>query len=150
MNIEQAIRQERFSDAIEKAVVNIIYTSNWLRDVQNTILKQHDLLVQHYNALRIIKGRYPAAISPGEIKEVMLDKANDLTRLLDKLTEKGLVKRTVCEENRRKVDIVMTPKGVKFLEKLQSELSGLKIDVKQRITDKEAIQLSNLLDKLRN
>lgn len=149
MKLEEAIKQEKFIDNWEKALVNILYTSNWLRDIQNRFLKENELLVQHYNALRIIKGRFPETISPGEIKEVMLDKANDLTRLLDKLVEKGLVKRTVCEENRRRVDVIITSKGIRLLEKLQVNMSSLKTEIKERLSAKEAAQLSNFLDNLR-
>ena len=115
MKIEEAIKQERFADNWDKAVINIHYTANQLRDRQNMQLKEHGLLIQHYNAMRIIKGKHPNPVSPGEIKEVLIDKANDLTRLLDKLVEMKLVKRGVCPANRRKVDVGLTPKGIDWL-----------------------------------
>ena len=119
MKLEEAIKQDHFTDNYEKAVINILYTANWLRDIQNSFFKEYGLLIQHYNALRIINGRYPKPISPGEIKEVMLDKSNDLTRLLDKLVDKDLIKRELCENNRRKMDIVITAKGRKLIQKLE-------------------------------
>jgi len=149
MKIEEAIKQAKFPDNYEKAVINVIYTANWLRDAQNSFLKKFGLLIQHYNALRIIKGRHPNPVSPGEIKEVMLDKANDITRLLDKLVEKELIKRDVCENNRRRVDVVITSKGMKFLQQMDKPIDELKEELRSRMSDKEAAMLSNLLDKIR-
>lgn len=149
MKLEQAIKQDRFHDNYTKAIINILYTANWLRDRQNQALKKHDLLIQHYNALRIIKGRHPNVISPGEIKDVMLDKSNDLTRLLDKLDDKGYIKRTQCADNRRKIDIFITAKGLKLLQQLETPINDITAGIKQCITDKEAAQLNNILDKIR-
>ncbi|HEY8916321.1 MAG TPA: MarR family transcriptional regulator, partial [Chitinophaga sp.] len=91
MRIEEAIKQGKFSNNFHKALVNLIFTSNWLRDANAEIFKKYDILPQHFNALRIIKGRHPKPVSAGEIKEVLLDKASDVTRLLDKLVKQGYV-----------------------------------------------------------
>jgi DNA-binding MarR family transcriptional regulator len=149
MKIEEEIKQDRFADNWEKAVVNIIYTANQLRDQQNGQFREYGLLMQHYNAMRIIRGRHPEPVSPGEIKEVMLDKGNDVTRLLDKLVEMKMIKRTVCAENRRKVDVVLTPKGLQWLKQQDKANNAIRADIKKRLTDKEAEHLSDLLDKLR-
>ena len=148
MKIEHAIKQEHFADNWQKAVINIIYTANQLRDRENAALKEHGLLIQHYNAMRIIRGRHPKPVSPGEIKEVMLDKASDVTRLLDKLVEMKLVKRAICAENRRRVDVVLTSKGLDWLKEQDKSMNEIKADIKKRLSDKEAGQLSDLLDKL--
>ncbi len=150
MEIEGAIKQRRFEDNYQKAIVNLIYTANWLRDEQLRLLRQYDILPQHFNALRIIRGRHPQPISPGEIKEVLLDKANDLTRLLDKLEKKGYIKRRVCAANRRKVDITMTARGISFTSKVTQALVPLNDEIKARISDKEAARISQLLDKIRD
>ncbi|GAA4318017.1 MarR family transcriptional regulator [Compostibacter hankyongensis] len=150
MKIEAAIRQTRFTDNYQKMVVNFVYTGNWLRDEQVKIFKAYGILPQHYNALRILKGRYPDPVSPGEIKAVMLDKANDLTRLLDKLVQKEMVQRRLCETNRRKMDVTITPKGLKLIEELEKPLGAFTQTLKKRLTDKEAAQLSRLLDKMRD
>ncbi len=149
MKIEDAIKQGKFADNYERVIVNVLYTANCLRDIQNNLLKEHELLIQHYNVLRIINGRSPEPISPGEIKEVVLDKSTDLTRLLDKLVNKGLVNRELCAENRRRMDITMTPKGKKLLERLSVSLNDIKTEMKKGLTDKEAEQLSKLLNKMR-
>lgn len=149
MKIEEAIKQSRFSDNYQKVIVNLIFTGNWIRDEQTRLLKQFDILPQHFNVLRIIKGRYPEPISPGEIKEVLIDKSNDLTRLLDKLERKGLIKRRLCPVNRRKMDITLTSKGIKLTEETTGSIEPFAKSLKGRITDKEAETLSKLLDKMR-
>lgn len=149
VKIEEEIRQARFEDDYQRVIVNLLYTNNWMRDQQIRLLKPFDILPQHYNALRIIRGRHPQPISPGEIKEVLIDKANDLTRLLDKLENKGLIKRMLCPSNRRKMDITITPKGNRLLEETGRAFSGLIKTIKGNLTDKEAVTLSRLLDKMR-
>jgi DNA-binding MarR family transcriptional regulator len=149
MKIEEAIKQGRFGNNFHKAVVNLIYTSNWLRDTQTDIFKKYDILPQHFNALRIIKGRYPKPVSAGEIKDVLLDKASDVTRLLDKLVKQGYVKRQLCEYNRRKMDITITPKGLQLLEELEAPMAAFYEDLATRLSAEDALQLSDLLDKLR-
>jgi DNA-binding MarR family transcriptional regulator len=149
MKIEKAIKQPKFNDVYQKLVVNLLFTSNWLRDAQNSIMKQYDILPQHYNVLRILKGKHPEASSPGDIKEVMIDKGNDVTRLLDKLVHKGLVKRSLCEENRRKMDVYITEKGLQLLNDIESPLQDHLSEIKRRVNTEEAEIMSSFLDKMR-
>lgn len=150
MQIEKEIRQTRkFKSSHEKAMVNLVYTSNWFRDRQQSFFTPFGIKSQHYNILRILKGRHPDASSPGEIKEVMLDKAPDLTRLIDKLNSLGYIKRELCRQNRRKMDVTITRTGLTFLEKINKQLEAEAKSWKDRLTKKEAEQLSSLLDKLR-
>ncbi|MGZ3883347.1 MAG: MarR family winged helix-turn-helix transcriptional regulator [Bacteroidia bacterium] len=150
MKIEDAIKQSKFESGHQKAIINIIYTANWLRDAQADVFKQHDILSQHYNILRIVKGKHPDPVSPGQIKEVMLDKGNDVTRLIDKLVKKNFLKRHLCEENRRKVDINITEKGLAFLKKMSEPIKKQSDAIKKQLSEKEAELLSDLLDKLRD
>jgi len=150
MKIEKAIKQSKFESPFQKAVINIIYTANWLRDQQTELFKKHDILPQHYNVLRIVNGKHPKSVSPGDIKEVMLDKGNDVTRLVDKLVKMDLLKRSLCEENRRKIDINLTDKGVKFLKEINEPMRKQYLNMKKFLSEKEAESLSNLLDKLRD
>lgn len=149
MKLSEAIKQDKFESDYHKAVINIIYTANWLRDQQMNVFRAFDILPQHYNVLRIIKGRHPNPCSPGEIKEVMLDKGNDVTRLVDKLVKKGLVKRHLCESNRRKIDITITEKGLTFIRELNDPMKKYFSFVKKHVSEKEAELLSDILDKLR-
>lgn len=149
MRIEQAINQRKFKDDYHKIVVNLLYTGNWLRDALGANLKEHGLLPQHYNALRIIKGRHPDPVSAGDIKDVMLDKASDVTRLLDKLEKLEYVQRRLCPHNRRKMDISITPQGLKLLSDVDILMDTFYDDLADRITEAEAATLSDLLDKIR-
>ncbi|PJJ75844.1 DNA-binding MarR family transcriptional regulator [Thermoflavifilum aggregans] len=147
--IEEAIKQSKFQDVYQKALVNLIYTANCLRDEQVRRLKSFDLLPQHFNVMRILRGRHPNPVCPGEIKEVMLDKANDLTRLLDKLERKGLIQRNLCPTNRRKMDVTLTQAGIELLEKLNHIMEETHKTLKERLSEREAASLSHLLDKMR-
>jgi DNA-binding MarR family transcriptional regulator len=149
MKLEDEIKQDKFESNYHKAVINIIYTANWLRDRQMEVFKAFDVLPQHYNVLRIIKGKHPEPCSPGEIKEVMLDKGNDVTRLVDKLVKKGLVKRNLCESNRRKIDLQITEKGLTFLKELNDPMKKQLSVMKKTMSEKEAGLLSDILDKMR-
>lgn len=149
-SILQAINQKSFSSSFEKAVVNLLYTHNWYRDKYQAAFSAFGLKNQHYNVLRILNGSKPNPISPGEIKAVMLDKAPDLTRLLDKLVKLGLVDRHLCPENRRKMDVFITEKGIGVLKEITNKQQMIQRELEVGISPKEAEQLSNLLDKLRN
>ena len=103
---------------------------------------------QQYNVLRILKGKFPGYCSADEIKEVMIDNSPDLTRLIDRMMEKGYVTREVCEENRRKLEIGITEKGLKLISNMEPELQALGKQL-SRISSAEANELSRILDKMR-
>tara|TARA_B100001540_G_C15782667_1_gene631746 strand:- start:77 stop:520 length:444 start_codon:yes stop_codon:yes gene_type:complete len=146
MGFKEEIKS-KFDNNHLMAAVNIIYTANWLRDVSAPIYKKHNILSQHYNILRIVNGSYPKPVSPGYIKEVMLDKGRDLTRLVDKLVKLGYVERQLSKNNRRKMEITITQSGINIIEIIGEEILDLYSSYK--INEQEAFQLSNLLDKLR-
>lgn len=150
MNISEAIKQKNFTSSHEMALVNILFTSNWLRDKQKELFYTHDLKSQHFNVLRILKGKHPEASCPGEIKDVMLDKSPDLTRLIDKMIKMGLVDRNVCQVNRRKVDVVITDKGLKTVNEISHKMDGMSSLWDEKLSATEAKQLSDLLDKIRS
>ena len=150
MKIENVIKQATdFKSNHHKMLVNMIYTGNWLRDEHMRIFKQFDLLPQHYNVLRIIKGSMPNPITPRDIKEVLIDKASDLTRLIDKLTKLGYVKRNLCPSNRRQMDISLTEQGLALMEEMDKPLEEFIKKVEANISGEQAGQLSDLLDTLR-
>ncbi len=150
VKIEQAIQQASFDNSLHKAVINLVYTSNWMRDKQNQLFKPYGILPQHFNVMKILKGKHPELVSPSYVKEVMLDKAPDLTRLVDKLVQKGWASRKQCEQNRRMVEIGLTDKGVKVLEVLNEQVKANAASLQNRLTETEAEQISDLLDKLRD
>lgn len=147
MGIKEEIKS-KFDNNQIMATVNVFYTANWLRDVGAPIYKKHGVLSQHYNILRIVRGSSPKPVSPGYLKEVMLDKGRDLTRLVDKLVKLGYVERQLCESNRRKMEITITQTGLDIIEVVDKDIQQIYTGYK--LTDDEALQLSNLLDKLRS
>lgn len=149
MTIEQEIKQVKFRSNFAKAVINVIYTSNWISGQQNEILKPFDLSIQQYNVLRILRGQNPKPISVNAIIERMMDKMSNASRLVDKLLAKELVIRRECPDDRRAVEIFITEKGLNVL----SELDNVQSEWEKRLhnlDESEALLLSDLLDRLRN
>ncbi len=147
MKIEEEI-QSRFDNERHKVGVNLIYTSNWFSDKISDVVKQHGLTMQQYNILRILRGIHPQPVSVKYIRERMLDKMSDVSRLIEKMREKGMVLRFECPEDRRNVNIVISDQGLDILRLVDP---GLKVSETAfaHLTDDEISQLNNLLDKLR-
>lgn len=148
MKIEEEINQKQFKDAREKVMVNILFTGNWLQNYNNQFLKDYDLTVQQYNVLRILRGQFPAKVMLNEIQSRMLDRMSNASRLVDKLKNKELVERKACKDDRRKVDIWITKKGLSVLEQIDQNMSTF-YEIFSRLDEEESEILSSLLDKLR-
>lgn len=139
--------KSKFRNARHKAVVNLRYTSNYIGNIQNSYMAQYDLSMPQFNILRILRGAN-GAISVNTVKERMVEKSPNTTRLMDKLIDKGLMERVRCEEDRRVVYVSITKAGLDLLAKIDED-SESKLDVSGNLTEAEAEQLSALLDKLR-
>ncbi|HLP49858.1 MAG TPA: MarR family transcriptional regulator [Chitinophagales bacterium] len=148
--IEQEIKQQKkFESEHEKAMVNILYTSSWLHNKNAARFKEFDITPEQYNVLRILRGSHPKPLMLGEVTCRMLDKNSNATRLVEKLRLKGLVKRELCPNNRRQVDIVITDKGLALLSKIDFTTEEWNASLKT-ITKAEAQELNRILDKLRD
>ena len=147
MKIEQEIRQPKFKSANEKALINLIFTSNWLHYKQQELFKPYGITPQQYNILRILKGQHPSSISGTEIKNRMLDKNSDVSRLLDRLVLKALIEKKTCPVDKRASDVFITSTGLALLDKLANKQK--EVDMILSLSKEEAEQLSNLLDKSR-
>ncbi|MEP2023141.1 MAG: MarR family transcriptional regulator [Reichenbachiella sp.] len=148
MKLEEVIKQASFKNSKEKAIINVLYTSNWLRDRSESVLKPKGINEQHFNILRILRGRHPHTICPGEIKEVLINKRGDLTRLLDKLVAMELVNRDINPENRRMINLKISNSGMELLSDLDPKFEELN-QKNNALTKEESEQLSDLLDKMR-
>lgn len=146
--IEEAIKQRKFGNQYEKAVVNILFTASWLDAMNIQQLKPSGISPQQYNVLRILRGSYPNALRLSDITERMIDKNSNATRLVEKLRQKGFVKREICKHNRRQVDIWITQKGLDLLAELDKQREHF-VDHLQGLNSAEIDQLNQLLDKLR-
>jgi DNA-binding MarR family transcriptional regulator len=147
MKIEDEISQPKFRNAHQKAVINLIFTSNWITNAQQEFFKPHGITAQQFNILRILKGQYPTTISATAIKARMLDKNSDVSRLLERLVTKELIEKKVCPSDKRAADVLITQKGLDVLASI--DRSQNEVDSILALTDDEATQLSNLLDKCR-
>lgn len=148
MGIDKDIRQERFLNEHQRASVNILFTYGWMMERIKELLKPAGLTPQQFNILRILRGSHPWPLSTLQIRERMLDKMSDTSRIVDRLIVKGWASKATSRNDRRLVDIVISPRGKKILEKLdtrQDELDG----ILSNISEKEAAQLSKILDKVR-
>ena len=149
MGIEKDIQQAKFRNAQQKAAINLIYTLSWMKDKTKCIFEAEDITSQQFNILRILRGSFPQPLSTLQIRERMLEKMSDTSRIVDRLIAKGLVKKVVCKNDRRLVDVIITDKGKKLLERLdtrQDEIDG----ILGNLSEKDANILSDLLDKIRD
>jgi DNA-binding MarR family transcriptional regulator len=131
-----------------KVAINILCTASWIHSGDIARLKKHGITPEQYNVLRILRGSHPKKLMLAEITNRMIDKNSNATRLVEKLRQKSLVKREVCENNRRQVDISITDKGLTLLKAVDAEEQKW-IDTLKNISKNEAIELGRLLDKLR-
>jgi DNA-binding MarR family transcriptional regulator len=148
MSLEQDIQQAKFSSEHEKAVVNLLFTSSWLHGANAARLKKHDITPEQFNVLRILRGSHPKPLMLADITCRMIDKNSNATRLVEKLRQKGFVKREICENNRRQVDISITDKGMMVLKEIDREEAEWLAKIKT-ISKQEAHELNRILDKLR-
>jgi DNA-binding MarR family transcriptional regulator len=148
MKIEDAIQQKEFKDPYNKLVVNFLYTHSYIVTAQNSLFKPYDLSPEQYNVLRILRGQNGVPATVSSIQDRMLNKMSNASRLVEKLKQKGLVKREECPKDRRQVDVVITLNGLEILKELE-----LKVDESNRSfvhLSTDDVQLMNeLLEKMR-
>ncbi len=148
MEIEKEIKSTKFTNNYHKASINIIYTYNWLNNLIKLELDKSNITNQQFNILRILRGQHPQPATINILKERMLDKMCDASRIVDRLVQKELVTRSTNRKDRRSVDIQITDKGLELLEGVHMENAMIE-GLKNNISDEEAQQLSSLLDKFR-
>lgn len=148
VKLENALLSTKFSNEAQKATLNILYTAWWLKSITSKELKDFDLTHEQYNVLRILKGKYPDQLCVKDIGRRMIEKSSNVPRIIDRLEIKKLVKRTVSESDKRETLITITKSGLSILESSTSKLSKVHASI-QTLTEKEALQLNHLLEKLR-
>ena len=148
MDIQTAIQQKKpFRNAHHKVTVNLIYTHNWVKDQIKQELKPFGITMQQFNVLRILKGE-KKPITTSTIRARLLDKMSDASRMVERLYQKELLVKHICAKDKRLVDVALSEKGQKLLvqlESIESQMDG----ILKNLSEKEAIQLSSLLDKIR-
>jgi len=147
MKIEEEIRQSKFKSSHQKALINLIFTYNWMHNKQQEFFKGFAITPQQFNILRILNGQHPNSISATEIKSRMLDKNSDISRLLDRLAAKNLIEKKSCPSDKRASDVFISSDGITLLENIARHQKDM--DAVLRLTEEEAESLSDLLDKCR-
>lgn len=148
MRLEDEIVQKKFASEAHKLGVNIIYTFNWLNTHQSKILKSYGLTPQQYNVLRILRGQHPNTANIKLVRERMLDKMSDASRIVEKLRAKGLLDREISTHDRRSCDVSITKSGLELL--AQIDTSNISFDMLfNHLNADEMKKLNDLLDKLR-
>lgn len=151
MTLEKEIYQVKpFNNDYHKAFVNINYTGKWLSQFTSDFLKPYNLTPQQYNILRILRGKFPVATTIKYIRERMLDRMSDASRIVELLRIKGLVERNICLGNRRKMDVLITQKGLYLLGEIEKEIYTRIDNRLSALNEHEVTQLNFLLDKLRD
>ena len=149
MKIEEEINQKKFKDEYHKLAVNLQFTANWLSAKHSKALRHFGVSSQQYNVLRILKGQYPNPSSLILIRERMLDKESNASRLIDKLVDAELTKRIQCPNDRRQVEITITKKGLALLNEMNPKVEEISNSMKS-LNQQDAETLNLLLDKLRD
>ncbi|RAI99761.1 DNA-binding MarR family transcriptional regulator [Chitinophaga skermanii] len=147
-NLEKLIATKSFSNEYHKGMVSLIYVGNWMIARHQQFFKQFDITMQQYNILRILRGQHPKVASINTLKERMLDKMSDVSRLVQRLRKAGLIDTKSCDLDRRAVDVRITEKGLELLKVIDEDLQKLEVNLSNNLTEKEVSQLNKLLDKI--
>ena len=147
MKIEDEI-QSKFRNEKHKAMVNLQFTQLAISNKLGEVFKRSNISAQQYNVLRILRGQYPNSASIGLIKERMLDKNSDVSRIIDRLKRKKLLERKECKLDRRQKDVTISDEGLKLLETLDEDLSSIE-KVVANVSEEDAVKLNSILDELR-
>jgi MarR family multiple gene transcriptional regulator MgrA len=150
MKIQEAIQQKTFANEQHKLRANILHTASWLNCKIKDFLNPYDITAKQFNILRILRGQHPQAIGIMQIRDRMIDKMSDTSRLIERLQKKGLVEKKPSAQDKRQSDVRITPQGLSLLAEIDGKLYGLDEATCSALTDAEAAQLNGLLDKLRN
>lgn len=149
MRIEDEIKSTVSLSITKKVILNMTFTRNYLGDNFNEILKPFDISSEQYNVLRILRGQKGKPINMQDIQERMVTKNSNTTRLIDKLLLKHMVERNICPQNRRKIEVTITKKGLELLLELDPLIEDYENELTKNLSTEELEQLNYLLEKIR-
>lgn len=147
MGIDKDIQQDNFRSIYQKLSINLIFSTNWITEKIKSILQEEDITPQQYNILRILRGS-KKPLSTLQIRERMLDKMSDTSRIVERLVKKELVEKKTSNIDKRLVDVSISEPGLELLKRLDQKNEELDA-ILQNLSPKEAAALSDLLDKMR-
>lgn len=149
MDIQEVLQVSKFKNDAFKAEVNLYYTATWFNYQKSLVLKQHQLTLQQFNILRILRGQGNTPASVKLITERMIDSGSNVSRIIDRMLVKKLVDRKECPMDRRQVEIRITEKGLKLVEVASKSLAIVINQVMGKLTLEEICQLNTIMDKIR-
>ncbi len=133
----------------KKAVLNILHTQNFVAEKLSEVFKPHDLSTEQFNVLRILRGRKGCPANMFSIQENIISRTSHTTRLVDKLLLKELVTRQICPQNRRKIEVQITTKGIELLNEVDPMVDAIEKEMAANLSDAELDTLNLLLQKYR-
>lgn len=148
--VEEHLITKPIKDPYVRAFLNVMFTGVWLQQKMGQLLKPFDITEPQYNVLRILRGQNGEAMNLYEIQNRMIQKMSNVSRLIDKLVAKKLVTRRECKENRRRVDIGITQKGLDLLDAIDPAIEPFFNQLSENLTKDEARQMGEWLDKMRD
>ena len=149
MKLEQAIQQAEFTSDNQRITLNFMFTYNWFKEEQKNFFKPYDITSQQFNVLRILRGRYPEPYTTSQVRDRMLDKMSDASRIVDRLVKKGLVMRSVTKADKRLVDVVISRKGLALLDKIDGPLEDFMAAAFNNLTINEKNLFNDMLERIR-
>lgn len=148
MKLESEIKQTKFRNEKHKLAINLIYSYSWLMNLQAELFVKYDITGSQYNILRILRGQYPKPATVNLLKERMVDKMSDASRLVERLRVKNYIKRELCTADRRRVDVSITQKGLELLAEMD-KLNEKYDSFFKNLSEEESNKINELLDKMR-
>ncbi len=148
MKLEEAIKSNRFADEKHKALINLMYTSYWMKTHLSTALKQNGLTIEQFNVLRILKGKYPEQLCVKDIGTRMIEKSSNVPRIVDRLLVKKLVKRVPSTEDKRETMVSLTEKGMKHVAEANDVVNSVQDNI-IGLSETDAVLLHELMEKMR-
>ncbi|WP_242085432.1 MarR family winged helix-turn-helix transcriptional regulator [Aestuariivivens sediminis] len=149
MNIEKRILTNANLPVSKKVVVNLLFSYGIINGKLNDVLKPHDISIQQFNVLRILRGQKGKPATLSSIQERMINKMSNTTRLIDKLIIKGYVGKEINKNNKRKIDVTITKEGLNFLNDIDILIDSTEQNIVKTLSNDEAQELIRLLGKIR-
>lgn len=147
MRLEEALHVQGFRNEQQRAIINLYYSNSLISFYFKEVLKPFGITSQQFNILRILKGQYPEAVRIGLVKERMIEQNSDTTRLIERLLQKELIDKSICQHDKRQFHLSITPKGLELLQQLEEKVAAFENTID--LTDGELAQFNTLLDRIR-
>ncbi|MEM0996638.1 MAG: MarR family transcriptional regulator [Bacteroidota bacterium] len=149
MKLEEELKVSTFQSERQKLHLNIIYTYNWMTSQMQKVFKAHGITMQQFNILRILRGQNGMPSTIQLLKDRMMDKQPDASRLVDRLHAKELVHRRISQDDRRKMDVFISERGLALLSAMEAEVKEFD-NFFEVLQENEVEQLNELLDRIRD